>query len=518
MPLPVLYVPARRLLATTLAAAALATVGTAVGVPSAQADPTVAAPTSDASQELSSSMMPADSPDAHPVAAAARSGAPAAELSTSVLRGVDVSSYQHGTPIDWARVAASGQRFAIVKATESTGYTNPWYASDVAAARAAGLVVGGYHFARPESSATAQADAFATRLGRDVASELPPVLDLESTGGLAPADLVTWAHAFLDRLQARTGRVPMIYTGPSFWAGATGDSHEFTRYPLWVAHYETSSPRVPGGWPTWTFWQYTSSSAVPGVTGAVDASYFQGSPGQLAALTSSALQQAPVPANNGPVLRAGSALDASGSLSAGNGQYVARLQSDGNLVVYGNGRALWSSGTMGNPRARLVLQGDGNLVLYAAGGAPLWSSRTVGRAAPSLQLQNDGALVVSSDATPAWSSGTAGTDLLSTGAGLTAGQYLHSPDRSVVALLQGDGNLVVYLNGRAAWSSATPGRPGDRLVLQGDGNLVLYDTANRALWSSRTAGAGPASLRVQPDGNLVLYAGGVARWASATFF
>ncbi len=538
MPLFALNVLGRRLLTTTMTTAALAAGAGVLAVPAAtaalvtaapvtaapatsapaSATPAAAAPPVDTTHELSSSMMPADSPDAQRLPTA-RLAPSAAALSGPGLEGVDVSSYQHGSPIDWGQVAASGQRFGFVKATESTGYVNPWFASDIAAGRAAGLAVGGYHFARPESSATAQADAFAAALGSGVASELPPVLDLESSGGLAPAALVAWTHAFLDRLQADTHRVPMIYTGPYFWTTATGDSHEFTRYPLWVANYTSGSPSVPGGWPTWTFWQYTSSSSVPGIAGAVDASYFQGTTGQLAALTRSTVLQAPVPPDTaGPVLRSGSRLDHPQTLSSGTGQYVAAMQSDGNFVVYGDGRALWSSGTGGNPRARLVLQDDGNLVLYAVGGQALWNSRTAGHSSPSLQLQNDGALVVSSGSTPLWSSGTTGTDLLSTGAGLTAGQYVHSLDGQAVALLQGDGNMVVYLNGRPGWATGSAGHPGDHLALQGDGNLVLYDGSGRPLWSSGSAGVGTASLAMQRDGNLVLYAGGVPRWASLTFF
>ena len=53
------------------------------------------------------------------------------------------------------------------------------------------------------------------------------------------------------------------------------------------------------------------------------------------------------------------------------------MQSDGNLVVYASdGKALWASGTAGNPGSKLVLQNDGNLVVYAPSGKPLWASDT----------------------------------------------------------------------------------------------------------------------------------------------
>ena len=42
---------------------------------------------------------------------------------------------------------------------------------------------------------------------------------------------------------------------------------------LWVAHWNTTSPSVPGsnwGGKSWTFWQYTSDGSVPGISGRVD--------------------------------------------------------------------------------------------------------------------------------------------------------------------------------------------------------------------------------------------------------
>lgn len=61
----------------------------------------------------------------------------------------------------------------------------------------------------------------------------------------------------------------------------------------------------------------------------------------------------------------------SGTSGAGN-----RLvqQTDGNVVIYSaGGRALWQTGTSGNPGARFVLQNDANLVVYSASGRALWT-------------------------------------------------------------------------------------------------------------------------------------------------
>ncbi|CAO5232039.1 GH25 family lysozyme [Frankia sp. AgKG'84/4] len=193
-------------------------------------------------------------------------------------RGVDVASWQHpgGGPINWNAARASGLSFALIKATEGTAYTNPFFAADRAAATRAGLIVGAYHYARPTaaiSTAVEQARRFIAVTGLTrTAGHLAPALDLEDNGGLDPAALAAWVHAFLEEVESETGRTPILYTYRSFWTDQMGDSHDFTKYPIWFAIYNNqATPGVlPGGWPNWALWQYTSGGTVPGIAGAVD--------------------------------------------------------------------------------------------------------------------------------------------------------------------------------------------------------------------------------------------------------
>ena len=200
--------------------------------------------------------------------------------------GPDVSNYQHsgGAAIDWNQVRAAGNQFAFVKATEGPSgaggyYTNPYFSSDWAGVGGAGLMRGAYHFAQPQyplDSAVLQARYFVSVTGTmGGAGDLPPVLDLEATGGLPPGDLATWTRSWLDEVQRLTGRQPIIYTGYYFWndnVGSTG----FGNYRLWMARY-TGAPSpapLPSSWSTWSWWQFTSSASVPGIGGAVDLSRF----------------------------------------------------------------------------------------------------------------------------------------------------------------------------------------------------------------------------------------------------
>lgn len=242
-----------------------------------------------------SGMMPAGAPDAS--GASTSKSTPGFQSATSVpyLLGTDVSSYQHpaGQAINWAQVAASGETFTVVKATESTNYTNPYVMTDVLGARSAGLLVGLYHFAHPEFSPTAQADYFARQINGIGGTLLPPVLDLESNGGLSSSALISWTSNFLTRLRLDTGRVPMIYSGPYFWSTSMAGSTAFSQYPLWEAHYTTAAaPQYIPGWPTWSLWQYTDGSygspaAVPGIPAHVDRDRFAGTKAQLLALAAS---------------------------------------------------------------------------------------------------------------------------------------------------------------------------------------------------------------------------------------
>ena len=46
----------------------------------------------------------------------------------------------------------------------------------------------------------------------------------------------------------------------------------------------------------------------------------------------------------------------------------------GNLVIYSSGGgAIWWTGTVGYPGARLAVQSDGNLVIYDYYGFAIWS-------------------------------------------------------------------------------------------------------------------------------------------------
>lgn len=85
------------------------------------------------------------------------------------------------------------------------------------------------------------------------------------------------------------------------------------------------------------------------------------------------------------------------------------FQPDGNLVLYSENRAVWSSGTYGRPVDSLVMQSDGNLVMYGVTGSPIWNTGTSGMGISYTEVQEDGNLVIYNNiGLPTWSSGTSG--------------------------------------------------------------------------------------------------------------
>jgi lysozyme len=208
-----------------------------------------------------------------------------------VVRGVDVSKYQ-GT-VDWAAVKASGRVFAFARIGDGVNTQDTTFATNWPAMKKAGLVRGAYQFFRPGQDANAQADIVIAKLGKIAAGDLPAVLDLESADGQPSATVIARAKAWLARVEAGTGRRPIVYTA-AFMSSTIGST--FGAWPLWVANYGTTCPTMPTGWADWKIWQGSSTGSVPGISGAVDTNEFKGT---LADLMTFA-EGSPAPVDAGP--------------------------------------------------------------------------------------------------------------------------------------------------------------------------------------------------------------------------
>src|SRR5467141_3351769 len=144
--------------------------------------------------------------------------------------GTDVSGYQPS--INWTTVKNAGVTFAWAKATEGTGYVNPYFTAQEAGAKGVGIYIGAYHFSRPSlhpnitgvNSADSEAAYFWSVASNSVkygAPYLVPMLDWEDTGatvaaGFTATTMSAWGNEWCNAVSnsARLNGVilrPVVY-------------------------------------------------------------------------------------------------------------------------------------------------------------------------------------------------------------------------------------------------------------------------------------------------------------------
>jgi GH25 family lysozyme M1 (1,4-beta-N-acetylmuramidase) len=242
------------------------------------------------------------------------------------IHGADISRWQHPNDktIDFVKMHDAGIAFVMIKASDTRDDADQLSAkylkTDRAAAQAAGIYTGFYHYAilpdkTSPSAITRDAQVQAQKVLWRIASiggyneqDLPLALDLENNCiRLSPTKVckknatrsaaTLWSKTFLKVIKEKTGRTPFIYSSPHFLESSLSRDKELSAFPLWIAQYaidpakEGAKPNVkPSGcfvhsWTTsqcsanWTVWQYTSCGIAPkyGVPGTrLDLNVFAG--------------------------------------------------------------------------------------------------------------------------------------------------------------------------------------------------------------------------------------------------
>ncbi|MCC3277709.1 hypothetical protein LJ754_00835 [Arthrobacter sp. zg-Y40] len=232
-------------------------------------------------EDISEAVPPAGAgPASLPGAAAqANNAVAAANITTAAFQpsgilGMDVSSHQ-GT-VDWRTAWNQGSRFAYAKATEGQYYRNPEFKSQYAGAGSVGMYRGAYHFAIPTpGSGAGDANFFLDNGGMWTADgrTLPPLLDIEynpypSLGdtcyNMGPASMTQYVYDFSQVVQARTGRLPVIYTTTDWWSRCTGNTGAFSDHSLHIASYAKDVGPLPNGWGRYAIWQFSSTGPFVG--------------------------------------------------------------------------------------------------------------------------------------------------------------------------------------------------------------------------------------------------------------
>lgn len=190
---------------------------------------------------------------------------------------IDVSHYQTVSQ-NFSITAAGGIAAVILKATQGTGFIDPTFLPRVAEARAAGLLVGAYHFL--DGSNPAQQVANFLTIAKSEGGVDWLAVDWEPYPS-SQASVIGAAQAVAS-IQAATGSWPILYT-IRYMLSAPNTT--LSRCPLWLAEYG-SNPVCPPGWTEWNLWQHTDGQIgsgvvpVPGI-GPCDRSRFAGTIVQL---------------------------------------------------------------------------------------------------------------------------------------------------------------------------------------------------------------------------------------------
>lgn len=182
------------------------------------------------------------------------------------MNGVDVNGAKGA--IDWRRVRAAGFEFAFLKATEGRTFDDERFSFNRRAAKAAGLTIGAYHYARPDNNSPEDEAQHFLRVARPTRGELLPALDWETSPPTA-----AWASRFLHAVETAIGTPPILYTYPDFLR-RTGHFSDFHRFPLWYSRFGPNDGQVHPANPPQGFrfvvHQFTSAGRVDGIGGKAD--------------------------------------------------------------------------------------------------------------------------------------------------------------------------------------------------------------------------------------------------------
>jgi LysM repeat protein len=182
--------------------------------------------------------------------------------------GHDISRWQ-GT----INVSALGS-FVIVKAGGSDigyYYTDPMYARNARAVRAAGKQLGHYYY-NGYADPTAAANSFVNGLVSYRPGD-PLVYDAEESRFVSPAKVQAWVQQVRSRLGAEAN--VYVYMSSSVTKAYNWSSVAASGVKLWVANYGSNNGAYHGSpsvayWDKWLIHQYTSVGRVSGYNGSLD--------------------------------------------------------------------------------------------------------------------------------------------------------------------------------------------------------------------------------------------------------
>lgn len=186
--------------------------------------------------------------------------------------GIDVSEWQGR--INFAEVASSGIEVVYIRASEGTGYIDPYFRENYENAKANGLKTGFYHYvtARSTEEAREEANFFVSNI-KGTEPDCKLAMDFEVFGDLNKQEINEISEVFLKTVEDLSGKECVIYSD-AYNARETFSEELAEKYDIWVADYFVEEPANNGKWSSWVGFQYSDRGRINGISGNVDKDYF----------------------------------------------------------------------------------------------------------------------------------------------------------------------------------------------------------------------------------------------------
>src|SRR5437588_3546015 len=129
-----------------------------------------------------------------------------------------LDAFHHQGSVNWHFAAEGGISFAFAKATDGGTFVDPQFEANWLGMKDAGIFRSAYHFFGPAKPLDSQVDNFVQTVGEiddgDLDLEKAPTPDGDSWEEIPVGNRVPLVVSWLQAVEARRGRKPIVYTHP----------------------------------------------------------------------------------------------------------------------------------------------------------------------------------------------------------------------------------------------------------------------------------------------------------------
>lgn len=168
--------------------------------------------------------------------------------------------------IDWAKVAAAGVKYAMIRCGEGLNDMDPNLEKNVQGCKDNSIMFGLYRVLVPKSGNPAGQAAKLIGLSQKYEAQLYPVVDVEKNRALTPDEQKIWSKFLKDYMESSSETI-VLYTYSAFLPQIQFDG--IKNYKIWIANYGAkTTPSLPG-YDVYA-WQKSCTGKIDGIKTDVD--------------------------------------------------------------------------------------------------------------------------------------------------------------------------------------------------------------------------------------------------------